>query len=124
MARKQNNGFNKFNLEDSNAMKNIEDIYDEENAAVVEQEAPAVQQVAQGAPAAQQMPQEAVSPKVGNSQGMKPLKSEKGVKIMLPMDYYFKLVQIKACTGKTLQELAAQGVMEFIERFEQENKGD
>lgn len=50
---------------------------------------------------------------------MKPLKAEKGVKISLPMEYYFKLVQIKACTGKSLQDLAAQGVMEFIDRFSQ-----
>ena len=55
----------------------------------------------------------------GMPSGMKPLKAEKGVKISLPMKYYFKLVQIKACTGKSLQDLAAQGVMEFIDRFSQ-----
>jgi len=49
--------------------------------------------------------------------GSTPLKSEKGVKVMLPMDYYFKLVRLKECSGKTLQELAAQGVMEFIDKY-------
>ncbi len=44
-----------------------------------------------------------------------PLKSEKGVKVMLPMDYYFKLVQIKECTG--MQELSALGVKEFVDRY-------
>lgn len=55
-------------------------------------------------------------------QDLKPLKSVKGVKVMLPMDYYFKLVRLKECTGKTLQELAAQGVMEFINKFDELNK--
>lgn len=48
---------------------------------------------------------------------LSPIKPEKGVKIMLPMEYYFKLVRLKACSGKTLQELAAQGVMEFIDKY-------
>lgn len=48
---------------------------------------------------------------------LNPLKSEKGVKVMLPIDYYFKLVRIKECTGKTLQELSVQGVMEFIDKY-------
>ena len=46
-----------------------------------------------------------------------PLKSEKGVKVMLPMDYYFKMVHIKECTGMTLQELSALAVREFVDRF-------
>lgn len=65
---------------------------------------------------------ETVQPKTTRSTrkslfGSSPLKSEKGVKVMLPMDYYFKLVRLKECSGKTLQELAAQGVMEFIDKY-------
>ena len=50
---------------------------------------------------------------------MKPLKTEKSVKVTIPMDYYFRLARLKECTGKTLQELAAQGVIEFIDKYSQ-----
>ena len=172
MARQAENGFSKFDITKSKAMRNIEDIYDsepsaaeepakdgtqaakqasaEENAPAVKQEsvgenAPAVKQesVGENAPAVKQDPVEENAPaeqdpaaesttapsdgiagpssslNSGMPSGMKPLKAEKGVKISLPMKYYFKLVQIKACTGKSLQDLAAQGVMEFIDRFSQ-----
>ena len=68
-------------------------------------------------PEAQESVQTPVAPKSMTPLNMKPLKADKGVKIQLPMDYYFKLVQIKACTGKSLQDLAAQAVMEFIDDF-------
>ena len=183
MARQAENGFSKFDITKSKAMRNIEDIYDsepsaaeepakngtpaakqdpaEENVPAVKQEpieenapaeqdpaeenAPAVKQEpveentpAEQAPAEENAPAEKQKPAAestpapsdsvagsssslnsGMPSGMKPLKAEKGVKISLPMKYYFKLVQIKACTGKSLQDLAAQGVMEFIDRFSQ-----
>ena len=172
MARQAENGFSKFDITKSKAMRNIEDIYDsepsaaekpakneapaakqesaEENATAVKQEsaeenAPAVKQkpAEENDPAVKQDPAEENAPSdqtpaaestpapsdsiagpssslnSGMPSGMKPLKAEKGVKISLPMKYYFKLVQIKACTGKSLQDLAAQGVMEFIDRFSQ-----
>ena len=172
MARQAENGFSKFDITKSKAMRNIEDIYDSEPSAAeepakdgtpaakqesAEENAPAVKQepVEENAPAvkqktaeenapAEQAPAEENAPAVkqepaaestpvpsdgiagpssslnsGMPSGMKPLKAEKGVKISLQMEYYFKLVQIKACTGKSLQDLAAQGVMEFIDRFSQ-----
>ena len=183
MARQAENGFSKFDITKSKAMRNIEDIYDsepsaaeepakngtpaakqdpaEENAPAVkhepieenapaeqdpaEENAPAVKQktaeenapaeqapAEENAPAVKQDPAAESTPAPSDSvagpssplnsgipSGMKPLKAEKGVKISLPMKYYFKLVQIKACTGKSLQDLAAQGVMEFIDRFSQ-----
>lgn len=197
MARQAENGFSKFDITKSKAMRNIEDIYDsepsaaeepaktetptearqdpaEENAPAAKQEsaeekAPSTKQdpTEENAPSAKQDPAEEKAPAVkqepaeenvsvakqepaeenapseqksveeiapvpsdgiagpssslnsGMPSGMKPLKAEKGVKISLPMKYYFKLVQIKACTGKSLQDLAAQGVMEFIDRFSQ-----
>ena len=152
MARQAQNGFSKFDITKSKAMRNIEDIYDSEPSAAGEpakNETPAVKQESaeENAPAAKQEPAEETpaeqtpaekkpaediapvpsdsiagpssSLNSGMPSGMKPLKAEKGVKISLPMEYYFKLVQIKACTGKSLQDLAAQGVMEFIDRFNQ-----
>ena len=161
MARQAENGFSKFDITKSKAMRNIEDIYDSDPSAAeepakngtpaakqepAEKNAPAVKQESaeENAPAVKQEPAEENAPAVkqepaaestpapsdgisgrssslnsGMPSGMKPLKAEKGVKISLPMKYYFKLVQIKACTGKSLQDLAAQGVMEFIDRFSQ-----
>ena len=159
MARQAENGFSKFDITKSKAMRNIEDIYDSEPSAAeepakdgtqgakqasAEENAPAVKQepIEENAPAeqdpveenapAEQTPAAESTPAPSDSvagsslslnsgmpSGMKPLKAEKGVKISLPMKYYFKLVQIKACTGKSLQDLAAQGVMEFIDRFSQ-----
>lgn len=131
MARQAENGFSKFDITKSKAMRNIEDIYDSEPSAAGEpakNETPAVKQES----AEENAPAEEIAPVPSDSiagpssslnggmpSGMKPLKAEKGVKISLPMEYYFKLVQIKACTGKSLQDLAAQGVMEFIDRFSQ-----
>ena len=161
MARQAENGFSKFDITKSKAMRNIEDIYDSEPSAAeepakngtpaakqdpAEENAPAVkqEQIEENNPAVKQKTAEENAPAVkqdpaaesttapsdgiagpssslnsGMPSGMKPLKAEKGVKISLPMKYYFKLVQIKACTGKSLQDLAAQGVMEFIDRFSQ-----
>ena len=149
MARQAENGFSKFDITKSKAMRNIEDIYDSEPSAAeepakdgtpaakhesAEENAPAVKQepVEENAPAVKQEPAAESTPvpsdgiagpssslNSGMPSGMKPLKAEKGVKISIPMEYYFKLVQIKACTGKSLQDLAAQGVMEFIDRFSQ-----
>ena len=146
MARQAENGFSKFDITKSKAMRSIEDIYDSEPSAAEEpakDETPAVKQESaeEYAPAAKQesaeqkpaeqqpcppltpVPSDSIagpssSLNNGMPAGMKPLKAEKGVKISLPMEYYFKLVQIKACTGKSLQDLAAQGVMEFIDRFD------
>ena len=137
MARQAENGFSKFDITKSKAMRNIEDIYDSESSAAgepakdgtsaakqesAEENAPAVKQdpAAESTPAPSDSVAGPSSPlNSGMPSGMKPLKAEKGVKISLPMKYYFKLVQIKACTGKSLQDLAAQGVMEFIDRFSQ-----
>lgn len=161
MARQAENGFSKFDITKSKAMRNIEDIYDSEPSAAeepaktetptearqdpAEENAPAAKQESEeenatavnqesaekNAPADQTPSSESTpapsdgiagpssSLNSGMSSGMKPLKAEKGVKISLPMEYYFKLVQIKVCTGKSLQDLAAQGVMEFIDRFSQ-----
>ena len=54
------------------------------------------------------------------SANIKPMKSTKTVKLILPMEYYFKLVQIKACTDKSLQDLEAQAVMDFVDNFGKE----
>ena len=89
----------KINLRESEAMDKIETIYGkgtttQETASAAQQPVPAQQPLS-----------------------MQPLKTEKSVKVTIPMDYYFRLARLKECTGKTLQELAAQGVIEFIDRY-------
>lgn len=89
----------KINLHESEAMDKIETIYEQ---------GPTMQETASAA----QQPVPAQQPL-----SMQPLKTEKSVKVTIPMDYYFRLARLKECTGKTLQELAAQGVIEFIDRY-------
>ena len=91
----------KINLHESEAMDKIETIY--EQRPTTQQSAAEAQQ-----PVPTQLPL-----------SMQPLKTEKSVKVTIPMDYYFRLARLKECTGKTLQELAAQGVIEFIDRYSQ-----
>lgn len=133
MARQQKNGFSKFDINSSEAMKDIEDIYNSEPSSEqgASKDVPAAEQpvLPENVPAAEPQPaktivpetqglvQTPVDPKSVTPLNIKPLRADKGVKIQLPMDYYFKLVQIKACTGKSLQDLAAQAVMEFIDDF-------
>lgn len=138
MARQATNGFSKFDINKSKAMQGIEEIYDSEPTTEQSQAAaevvPAAEQptTTEAAPAVEQKPAEEAIPEVEKPMqkssskkdeapvGLKPLKAEKGVKILLPMEYYFKLVQIKACTGKSLQDLAAQAVMDFVDNFGKE----
>lgn len=98
MARKD---VKKINLRESEAMDKIESIY--EKGQTTQQQKVEAQQ-----PVPTQQPL-----------SMQPLKTEKSVKVTIPMDYYFRLARLKECTGKTLQELAAQGVIEFIDRYSQ-----
>ena len=91
----------RFGLNESEAMDKIENIY--EKGQTTQQPKVEAQQ-----PVPTQQPL-----------SMKPLKTEKSVKVTIPMDYYFRLARLKECTGKTLQELAAQGVIEFIDRYSQ-----
>ena len=64
--------------------------------------------------------QPAAEQRIAPAVDMKPMKSTKTVQLILPMEYYFKLVQIKACTDKSLQDLAAQAVMDFVDNFGKE----
>ena len=109
----------KINLHESEAMDKIETIYEQRQNS--QQSASSMPSTGIGSGAAaisstgsQQPAGEAQQPLF-----MQPLKTEKSVKVTIPMDYYFRLARLKECTGKTLQELAAQGVIEFIDRYSQ-----
>lgn len=107
----------KINLHESEAMDKIETIYEQ---------GPTMQQSVSSMPSTGTASGIAPTSSTGSQQpageaqqplSMQPLKTEKSVKVTIPMDYYFRLARLKECTGKTLQELAAQGVIEFIDRY-------
>lgn len=56
------------------------------------------------------------------NKSLKPQKKSKGIRIELPIDSYLKLSLIKEHTGKTLQELATQSVLTFIDNFMDNNQ--
>lgn len=64
--------------------------------------------------------QPAAEQRIAPAVDIKPMKSTKTVKLILPMEYYFSLSRIKECTGKSLQDLAAQAVMDFVDHFGKE----
>lgn len=109
----------KFGLNKSDAMDKIEGIYEQgqtsqQSASSMPSTGTVSGAVATSTNGSQQPAVEAQQPL-----SMQPLKTEKSVKVTIPMDYYFRLARLKECTGKTLQELAAQGVIEFIDRYSQ-----
>lgn len=116
----------KFGLNESDAMDKIEGIYEQghtsqQSASSMPSTGTASGSAATTSPTGSQQPAAETQQPVPTQQplSMQPLKTEKSVKVTIPMDYYFRLARLKECTGKTLQELAAQGVIEFIDRFSQ-----
>ena len=115
----------KINLHESEAMDKIETIYEQrktsqQSASSIPSTGTASGSVRTSTNGSQQPTVEAQQPVPAQQPlSMQPLKTEKSVKVTIPMDYYFRLARLKECTGKTLQELAAQGVIEFIDRYSQ-----
>ena len=109
----------KFGLKKSEAMDKIESIYDQ--GQTTHQPALSMPSAGTGNGTSATSSTGSQQPAVEAQQplSMQPLKTEKSVKVTIPMDYYFRLARLKECTGKTLQELAAQGVVEFIDRYSQ-----
>nr|DAK82493.1 MAG TPA: Ribbon-helix-helix domain [Caudoviricetes sp.] len=109
----------RFGLNESEAMDKIETIYEQRQTS--QQSASSMPSTGTGSGAGTTSSTGSQQP-AGEAQqplSMQPLKTEKSVKVTIPMDYYFRLARLKECTGKTLQELAAQGVIEFIDRYSQ-----
>lgn len=116
----------KFGLNESDAMDKIENIYEQgqtsqQSASSMPSTGTASGSATTTSSTGSQQPTAEAQQPVPTQQplSMQPLKTEKSVKVTIPMDYYFRLARLKECTGKTLQELAAQGVIEFIDRYSQ-----
>ena len=110
----------KFGLNKSDAMDKIEGIYEQgQTAQQSASSMPSTGTASGSATTTSSTGSQQPSAEAKQPLSMTPLKTEKSVKVTIPMDYYFRLARLKECTGKTLQELAAQGVVEFIDRYSQ-----
>ena len=107
----------KINLHESEAMDKIENIYEQRPTTQLSESRMPVTGTGSGAAATYSTGSQHPAGEAQQPLSMQPLKTEKSVKVTIPMDYYFRLARLKECTGKTLQQLAAQGVIEFIDRY-------
>lgn len=131
MARQaKNNGVNKFNgLEDSPAIQGIEKIYEANEEARQKRVAEALekQQSEQATAGAEPAPQAAapspspvpsaspalVSPAPARKANKK---TQNGITIYVPMEYYMQILQMKMETGTPIKDIALQAVIEYLDR--------
>lgn len=115
MVEKVKKPYNVFTLEGSDLA--------EENEKVLNEDATpdSSSSAASPAPKPEQPPQQEQSEqpaqRIAPVVNVKPAKTTKTVKLILPIEYYFSLSRIKECTNKSLQDLAAQAVMDFVDNF-------
>lgn len=115
MVEKVKKPYNVFTLEGSDLV--------EENEKVLNEDATpdSSSSAASPAPKPEQSPQQEQSEqpaqRIAPVVNVKPAKTTKTVKLILPIEYYFSLSRIKECTNKSLQDLAAQAVMDFVDNF-------
>lgn len=133
MARQASNNLNKFKgLEDSPAIQGIERIYEANEEAHQKRVAEALeqQQNGQGTAETHTMPQtDAPSlspvPPVSSVPISTPetapakktgKKTQNGITIYVPMNYYMQILQIKMETGVPIKDIALQAVIEYLDR--------
>ena len=117
MARKQERKFTSFNLDAENERILSTPTVHSSSAAVaapVETPAPTMQPQAQS----QLQPQQSTPsfPAMNRpSAGGRPKKTENGITIAVPMEYYERITLMKMRTGIPIRDLALQAVIEFLE---------
>ena len=132
MARQaKNNSVNKFKgLEDSPAIQGIEKIYEANEEARQKRAAEAMekQQSEQAAAENEPQPQAAVTsaPSVAPAVLTAPVseptarktgkKTQNGITIYVPMEYYMQILQMKMETGTPIKDIALQAVIEYLDR--------
>lgn len=132
MARPaKNNNVNKFKgLEDSPAIQGIEKIYEANEEARQKRAAEAMekQQSEQAAAESEPQPQSAapsapsVAPAVLTAPVSEPTarktgkKTQNGITIYVPMEYYMQILQMKMETGTPIKDIALQAVIEYLDR--------
>ena len=131
MARKTKSSIHKFEgLEDSPAIKGIEKIYEANEEARQKRAAEAMekQQSEQAAAESEPQPQAAapsapsVAPAVLTAPVSEPTarktgkKTQNGITIYVPMEYYMQILQMKMETGTPIKDIALQAVIEYLDR--------
>lgn len=129
MARQAKNNVNKFKgLEDSPAIQGIEKIYEAneearqkrvaealekqqgEQATIESEQQPQVTAPASAAPApAAPVSEPASMRKTGK-------KTQNGITIYVPMEYYMQILQMKMETSTPIKDIALQAVIEYLDR--------
>lgn len=119
MVEKVKKPYNVFTLEGSDLVEENEKVLNED--ATPDSSSSAASSAASPASQPEQSPQQEQSEqpaqRIAPVVNVKPAKTTKTVKLILPIEYYFSLSRIKECTNKSLQDLAAQAVMDFVDNF-------
>lgn len=137
MARQAKSSIHKFEgLEDSPAIKGIEKIYEANEEARQKRAAEALekQQNGQGVAENDQQtlaeapsdtsvaPAPSVAPAVITAPASEPTsrkagkKTQNGITIYVPMEYYMQILQLKMETGTPIKDIALQAVIEYLDR--------
>lgn len=119
MVEKVKKPYNVFTLEGSDLVEENEKVLNED--ATPDSSSSAASSAASPTSQPEQSPQQEQSEqpaqRIAPVVNVKPAKTTKTVKLILPIEYYFSLSRIKECTNKSLQDLAAQAVMDFVDNF-------
>ena len=137
MARQAKSSIHKFEgLEDSPAIKGIEKIYEANEEARQKRAAEALekQQNGEGDAVNDQQtldaslsapsvaPAQSVAPAVITAPASEPTsrkagkKTQNGITIYVPMEYYMQILQMKMETGTPIKDIALQAVIEYLDR--------
>lgn len=118
MVEKVKKPYNAFTLEGSDLVEENEKVLNEDatpdSSLSAASSASSASQLEQSP---QQEQSEQSAQRIAPVVNVKPAKTTKTVKLILPIEYYFSLSRIKECTNKSLQDLAAQAVMDFVDNF-------
>ncbi len=91
-----------------------------EAAAPIEQPQPLVQpqpQVQQPQPQVQQQPIAQTAQSIGmQSAGNRSKRTEQGITVIVPMEYYEQIALMKMRTGIPIRDIALQAVIEFVDK--------
>ena len=137
MARQAKSSIHKFEgLEDSPAIKGIEKIYEANEEARQKRAAEALEKQQNGECDAENdqqtldaslsapsvAPAQSVAPAVITAPASEPTsrkagkKTQNGITIYVPMEYYMQILQMKMETGTPIKDIALQAVIEYLDR--------
>ena len=109
MAREVTNKPKRFSLEKSDAIEENERILESGSQQRQENRENKEETAGQSAPTYS-------SDMVMNARKPKSKKTENGITIYVPMEYYERIVMMKMRTGIPIKDLALQAVIEFLDR--------